>query len=202
MLELFEFPPTRSNRAKWAFEETGVKYTSRMVDLMTSEQESPEYKVIHPLGHVPSYQSPGFTMHESVAIVLQLLDEHPQAGLAPMIGTPERAAYYQWSVFAAAELDHNLFDVMKHTMHLPDEKRNSAIADRARDNFNARAHVLAGALENQDYLLGSEFSGADINIGYCCNWAAYTGMLDSHPSLIEYYSRLESRPAFKKVFTK
>ena len=201
MLELFEFPPTRSNRAKWAFEEIGVDYTSNMVDLMTNEQQSPEHKVFHPLGHVPVYKSPGFAIHESVAIVLQLLDEHPESGLAPEIGTSERAVYYQWSVFAVAELDHNLFDVMKHTMHLPEDKRNTVIADRARDNFTARALVLCDSLENQDYLLGSEFSGADINIGYCMNWAAYTGMLDSHPILVNYYSKLQSRDAFKKVFT-
>ena len=75
MPELFEFSPTRSNRAKWALEELGVEYTSRVVSFPEEEQRSAKYKAIHPLGHVPAFRTNDYTMHESVAIVLQLLDE-------------------------------------------------------------------------------------------------------------------------------
>ena len=200
MAELFEFPPTRSNRAKWALEELGLDYTSRMVSFPKGEQQSQEYKTIHPLGHVPAYRTDDYTMHESVAIVLQLLDEHPASGLAPAPGTPERAAYYQWSVFSCAELDPALFDVMKHTMHLPEEQRVPEIAQRAREAFVARGDLLSDALEDRDYLLGTGFSGADIVLGYSCNWAAYTGLIENHPVLVAYYARLQQRPAFQRVF--
>ncbi len=202
MQELFEFPPTRSNRAKWAFEELGVDYASRTVNLMEGEHHSAEYKSVHPLGFVPAYRTDDYTMFESVAIVLQLLDEHPGAGLAPAVGTPERAAYYQWSVFSCSELDPALFDVMKHTMHLPDEQRVPEIAQRGRELFAARGDMLSKTLEDRDYVLGSEFSGADIVMGYSCNWAAYTGLIENHPTLTAYYARLEQRPAFRKVFSK
>lgn len=201
MPELYEFPPTRSNRAKWALEELGVDYTSRTVSFPKGEQRSEEYKAIHPLGHVPAYRTDAYTMHESVAIVLQLLDEYPGAGLAPTIGTAERAAYYQWSVFSCSELDPNLFDVMKHTMHLPEEHRVPEIAQRGRERFAARGEVLSKALEGRDYLLGSAFSGADIVLGYSCNWAAYNGLIENHPTLVAYYARLQRRPAFQKVFS-
>jgi glutathione S-transferase len=62
--------------------------------------------------------------------------------------------------------------------------------------------MLSKVLESRDYLLGSKFSGADIVFGYCCNWAAYTGLIENHPTLVTYYARLQQRPAFKKVFTK
>lgn len=201
MPELYEFPPTRSNRAKWALEELGLDYTSRVVSFPNGEQQAEEYKAIHPLGHVPAYRTDAYTMHESVAIVLQLLDEHPQAGLAPALGTPERAAYYQWSVFSCAELDPHLFDVMKHTMHLPEEQRVPKIAQRGRERFAARGKILSQALQGREYLLGSEFSGADIVLGYSCNWAAYTGLIENHPTLVAYYARLQQRPAFQKVFS-
>ena len=153
------------------------------------------------LGHVPAYRTDGYTMYESVAIVLQLIDEYPEKGLAPGAGTPERANYYQWSVFACSELDPNLFDVMKHTMHLPEEQRVPEIAQRGRERFAARGEVLSKALDGRDYLLGSEFSGADIVLGYSCNWAAYTGLIENHPTLVAYYARLQQRPAFQKVFS-
>jgi glutathione S-transferase len=88
MPELFEFPPTRSNRAKWALEELGADYTSHIVSFPEGKQQATSYKAIHPLGHVPAYRSDAYTMHESVAIVLQLIDEHPDSRLAPQSAQP------------------------------------------------------------------------------------------------------------------
>ncbi len=201
MAELFEFPPTRSNRAKWALEELGVDYTSRLVSFPKQEHHSVEYKTIHPLGRVPAYRTDSYTMWESVAIVLQILDEYSDRGLAPAMGTPERAAYYQWSVFSCAELDPSLLDVMKHSMHLPEDQRVAEIERRGRQRFTACGAVLSTALHHRDYLLGTRFSGADIVLGYSCNWAAYTGMLENHPALVAYYERLQQRPAFQRVFS-
>lgn len=200
MPHFFEFPPTRSNRVKWALKELAVEYTSCPVDLRKAEQREASYQEIHPLGHVPAYRTEGYTMHESVAIVLQLVDEHPQQGLAPAVGTAGRAAYYQWCVFGCAELDPALSDVMLHTMHLPVEQRVAAIELRARERFAARAVALSKALTGQEYILGDAFSAADIVLGYCCNWAAYTGVLKDHPQLVAYFDRLRERPAFKAVF--
>ena len=94
MLELCEFPPTRSTRAKWALEELGLDYSSRLVSFPNGEQDFADYKLVHPLGHVPAYRTENYTMHDSVAIVLQLLDENPAAGLAPAPGSSDPAAYY------------------------------------------------------------------------------------------------------------
>ena len=89
---------------------------------------------------------------------------------------------------------------MKHTMHLPEEQRVPEIARRGRERFATRGEVLSNALEGRDYLLGSNFSGADIVVGYSCNWAAYTGLIENHPTLVAYYARLQQRPAFQRVF--
>lgn len=201
MSTLFEFPPTRSNRAKWALEELGVDYSSEMINLTEGRQRESRFTSIYPLGVVPVWSTDSFTIGESVAITLQLIDELPESGLAPVIGTPERARYYQWSVFASSELDPALSDVMWHSMHLPENERVAAIAERGRERFAARALMLSKTLENSAFLLGEKFSGADIAIGYCCNWAEYTGLLQNHPILVNYYQRLQQRPAFQKVFT-
>ena len=77
MTTLYEFPPTRSQRAKWALEELGVAYTSHVVNLGEGQQNSDDYRAIHPLGVVPALQTDHYTIFESVAIVLQVIDEHP-----------------------------------------------------------------------------------------------------------------------------
>ncbi|WP_299668447.1 glutathione S-transferase family protein [uncultured Ruegeria sp.] len=198
---LFEYPPTRSNRAKWALEELGVSYDKYLVSFPSGEQSSPEYRKVHPLGKVPAYGLNGEIIFESIAIVMKLLDDHPEAGLAPSPTSPKRGLYYQWCVFAGSEMDHNLFDVMKHTMHLPNEVRNSEISERGKARLEECSRVISAALDQQDFLLGDSFSGADIAIGYCLNWMAYTGLLKDHPRLVEYYALLEMRPAFERVFT-
>ncbi len=99
MTELYEFPPTRSQRAKWVLEELGIEYASHIINLPEGQQNSDAYRAIHPLGVVPALKTATYTMFESVAMVLQLIDEHPEKHLAPAVGTPERAHYYQRCVF-------------------------------------------------------------------------------------------------------
>ncbi|MDH3581021.1 MAG: glutathione S-transferase [Hyphomicrobiales bacterium] len=91
MIELYEWPPVRSQRAKWALEELGLDYSSTLVNLLEGEQNSESYRAIHPLGVLPALKTDAYTIFESVAIVTQLIDEHPDKKLAPAVGTPERA---------------------------------------------------------------------------------------------------------------
>ena len=200
MPELYEFPPTRSQRAKWALEELGIEYTSHLVDLQNGQQDSDAYRAIHPLGVVPALKADHYTMFESVAIVLQLIDEHPEKKLAPGIGTPERARYYQWSVFACAELDPPVIEVFENTMRLPEEQRDAKLAARGRSDFATRADILSTVLSDRDYLLGSDFSGADILIGHSCFMATFTGLIGDFPVLEAYYGRLQQRPGHQRAY--
>ena len=204
--ELYEWPPTRSQRAKWALEELGIGYSSRLIDLQEGKQDSAAYRAIHPLGVVPALKTDSYTMFESVAIVLQLIDEHPEKNLAPPVGTPERAAYYQWSVFACAELDPAVMMFFDNTMRPPEYMRppgarhDPALADRGRGDFAVRADILSKALSGRDYLLGSEFSGADILIGHSCFMATFTKLIGDFPILKSYHERLQQRPGDQRAY--
>ena len=163
MIELCEWPPTRSQRAKWALEELGIAYSSRMINMPEGEQDSDAYRAVHPLGVVPALVTDSYTMFESVAIVLQLIDEHPEIKLAPAVGTAQRATYYQWSVFACAELDPPIMMFFDNSMrpleHMrpPGTPHDAKLAERGRSDFAIRAGILSTALSERDYLLGSEF---------------------------------------------
>jgi len=200
MNTLYEFPPTRSQRPKWALEELDLEYNSKPVDLREGNHKSDDYLSVHPLGLVPAYEGEGYTLLESVAIVLQLLDENHGAKLAPTIGSSQRAKYYQWCLFGPAELDGPLSAVTANELLLPEENRDAVAAKRGREHFAQRADFLSSALKDQDYLLGSNFSGADIVIGYNCFWATFTGLLDAYPVLQAYLARLQDRPAFQRAF--
>lgn len=206
MRTLYEWPPVRSQRARWVLEELGVDYDSHKVDLIDGEQDSDSYRAIHPLGVVPALRTDAYTIFESVAIVLQLIDEHPESGLAPAVGAPERAYYYQWSVFACAEIDPAVMAVFDNTMrplehmHPPGTPHDPALAARGRADFGQRAEAVSAALADRDYLLESGFSGADILIGHSCFMATHTGLIGDFPVLESYYARLQERPAHRRAY--
>ena len=206
MPQLYEFPPTRSQRAKWALEELGIEYLSRMINLQEGQQNSDAYRAIHPLGVVPALKTDNYTIFESVAIVLQLIDEHPEKKLAPAVGTPERAIYYQWSVFACAELDPPIMMFFDNTMRPLEymrpagEQHDAKLAARGRSDFATRADILSKILSDRDYLLGSDFSGADIVVGHSCFMATHMGLIGDYPILEAYYERLQQRPGHQRAY--
>ncbi len=206
MITLFEWPPTRSQRAKWVLEELGLDYESRLVDMPKGEQNSAEYRAVHPLGMVPALETGDYRMFESVAIVLQLIDEHPDRKLAPPPGSPQRAAYYQWCIFAGTEVDPAImlyFDnKLRPLEHLrpPATRHDPKFAERGRHDFVQRAKVLTQALETKDYLIADSFSGADILIGHSCFMAKVTGLIDDFPVLQRYYENLCQRPAHQRAY--
>ena len=200
MTELYECAPTRSQRAKWALEELGIAYSSHRINLHEGQQNSDAYRAIHPLGVVPALKTDTYTIFESVAIVLQLIDEHPEKKLAPAVGTAERAAYYQWSVFACAELDPAIMLVFDNTMRPPGGQHDAKLAARGRRDFAIRANMLSNVLSDRAYLLGSRFSGADILVGHSCFMATLTGLIGDYPMLETYYGRLRQRPGYQRAY--
>ncbi|MCG8356665.1 MAG: glutathione S-transferase family protein [Kiloniellales bacterium] len=206
MTELYEYPPTRSQRAKWALEELGLPYESHLVDLRRGQQNEDAYRAIHPLGVVPALKTDGYTIFESVAIVLQLIDEHPEKELAPAVGSPERAAYYQWCVFACAEVDPAVMMVFDNTMRElefmrpPGTPHDPKLAERGRYDFAVRAEILSKHLGDRDFMLGSVFSGADIVVGHSCFMAAFTRMIGDFSVLQGYYERVRQRPGYQRAY--
>jgi len=177
-----------------------------MINMHEGQQNSDAYRAIHPLGVVPALKTDNYTIFESVAIVLQLIDEHPEKNLAPAVGTPERAYYYQWSVFACAELDPPLMMFFDNTMrpleHMrpPGRQHDAKLAALGRGDFAIRAEILSKVLSDRDYLVGSSFSGADILVGHSCFMATHMGLIGDYPVLEAYYRRLQQRPGHQRAY--
>lgn len=125
---LYEMFPTRSQRVTWILEEIGCEYDTSMIDMRSGVHRAPEYTAVNPMNVVPTYQTSDYKIHESVAVVMQLIDEHADAGLAPAPGSPERANYYQWCVFGSAEMDFPIGLVTQNEMLLAEEERNASLA--------------------------------------------------------------------------
>ena len=64
-MKLYEFPPTRSIRARWTLQELGVDFQSITVDLLNGEHRSPQFLAINPAGKVPVLVDDGRVVTES-----------------------------------------------------------------------------------------------------------------------------------------
>jgi glutathione S-transferase len=200
-LTLFYVPFTRAGRARWMLEELGVPYAIEKIDVKARQNHSPEYLAVHPLGHVPALRdSDGdVTMFESAAICLYLADKYPDKELAPALGTPARAYYYQWMVYSMSELEPTVAGLAT-LAKIPEAERDPARVEAARARFATAAGVIQRHLEKSgtEFMLGNEFLAVDVMVAGVLGWAKVLGALDGHPGLVTYVKRCTSRPAFQR----
>ena len=108
MYQLHYFPANANAAPHMLLEEIGVKYDLVLVDRANNAQKSREYLKINPNGRIPTLVDGKLIVSEAAAIVLHLVDQHADAGLAPQVGTPERAKFYQWLTFLTNSLQEEL----------------------------------------------------------------------------------------------
>jgi glutathione S-transferase len=198
-MKLYYAPRSRSARPRWMLEEIGAPYDLVRLDLAKGEQKKPEYLKIHPHGAVPALSDGEVTLFESAAICAYLADKFPDKHLAPPLGSPARGYYYQWLIYSMATAEPAVLKVFLNTVMLPEAKRSVAAADEGRAQWAAVARVLEGALEGKGFLLGEQFSAADVMIGSIAGWANSMKLLEGFPQLQKYVAGLTSRPAFRRA---
>jgi glutathione S-transferase len=199
MITLYHAPQSRSVRPRWLLEELGTDFKIVPIDMSKQEHKSEAHLRIHPHGQVPALTDGDLTLIESAAICMYLADKFPAAKLAPALGTPERGRYYQWMVYCIATLEPPVLQVFMNTVMLPEVERSAAQETAGRAQFAEVAKVIAAGLGDRPYLLGNEFSAADVMIGSTLAWASFMGLLDGQPVLASYVERLTQRPAYQRM---
>ena len=115
---LHHAPRSRSSRILWLMEETGVPFEVAQHDFAKATHKDPAYLAINPAGKVPTLidrgpagdWSPPAVVTESAAICAYVADVLPEAGLAPPVGSRERAAYASWIGYCPSVLEPALSD--------------------------------------------------------------------------------------------
>ncbi len=185
-------------------EELGLTYELAPVSLAKGEHKQPDYlDNIHPHGLVPameaSLEDTRSRVIESAAICMHLADTNPTKHMAPSPGTRQRAYWYQWIVYAVANLDEALIPMLFHTTLLAPEQRKPEPVENGKKVWATAGPFLSQSVEGRQWLL-DHFSAADVVVGYDLQVASKIGLLAGFPPLEEYFARLSARPAYKKVF--
>jgi glutathione S-transferase len=195
MVQLYGSSMSRAGRSLWALEETGVKFEQVLV----AETRKPEYLRINPNGHVPALDDNGTVLWESMAINLYVAEKYGKAPLWP--STVEgHGACYQWSLWCMTEVETPLLDIVYHRMMLPAEQRDETVALAGIEKLKAPLKVLDDHLRKSDYLLGKEFTIADLNVATVLSIEQYIQLdLSATPRAKKWLQKCLERPAHQRV---
>lgn len=195
MLKIYGYPNTRSLRATWMAEELGLDYAYQLVDLMQGDARKPDYLSVNPAGKVPALESEGAFIAESLAIINFLAGLKPDMELVPFSSTYRRARYDQWCSFALTELEQPLWTISKHKFALPKERRCAPIIETAAWEYQQALALFSEGLAEHDFILGEQFSGADILLAHGLFWGMAFKQPIEQENLRAYIGRAGVRPA-------
>ena len=198
MIKLYFAPRTRSVRILWLLEELGLPYELERVDFQPPATNF--FAQSTPLGKLPTIEDGDVVMCESGAIVEYILERYGDGRLAPPVGSRERAAFLQWLHFSESTAFPPLGIVVWLTRYREDAEHHAVILEDARARAASGLDFLESQIGQNAYLVGDEFSAADIMMGFTLIAARAVAVLgERHPRLIAYLSRLLERPALQKV---
>lgn len=197
MLTLYHSPMARSARIYWLLEELGVPYDLRRVDFVQPERP---FSQSTPTGKVPTLTDGDVTIFESGAILEYVLERYGDGRLAPPVGSPLRGPFLQWVHFAESTAFMGIATIAWHRMRRKDADQMPAAMADYEAWATAALDVVERALAEGPYLLGAEFSAADVMLGYTVQIAQWFGLVgDGRPRTAAWLERLAARPAFQKT---
>jgi glutathione S-transferase len=200
MIKLYYAPRTRSIRVLWLLEELGLPYELEVVEFVPPAKNFFTQRT--PLRKLPTIEDGDIVMCESGAILEYILERYGEGRLAPPVGSPNRAAYLQWMHFAESTAFPPLGIMVWTLLYRDDAAEHVSLIEDARGRAASGLDFLESGLGEKPYLLGDEFSAADIMTGFTLGVARALGVLDERtPRLLAYAGRLEARPAYQKALT-
>src|SRR5688572_2002577 len=192
-ITLFHAAPSRSSIARWILEEVGEPYALHVLKLMDGEQRRPDYLAINPMGKVPALKHGDVIVTEAAAICTYLADAFPKAGLSIPIGDPRRGVYLKWLFFSPGCLEPAITD---RAFPRTEQPRRGMLGY---GDFDTVMTVLANAVAKGPYLMGEQFTAADVVIGSTLRWGMMFGLLPKRAEFVDYVERLEERPALQRA---
>jgi glutathione S-transferase len=196
-LRIYGIARTRAFRALWMAEELGLAFEHLPIEIGPGGARSPEFAKLNPNGRLPFIVDGDFVLFESLAITLYLAKKHSSGRLYPASPQGEALAW-QWSFWAISEVDRGVNIWSLHAVRLPAQERNTALRDEALKVIEAPFKVLDAAVTENPYLLGDEFTVADLNVAAVISRAVDMD-LSALPRLKAWLTRCLDRPAARKA---
>lgn len=186
---------SRAARALWIVHELDIPFEHVAVEM--KDLKGAEFLKVNPNGKVPALADGDFKLFESMAINLYLAAKHSKDGFMPS-SLEDQALVWQWSFWGMTEVERHLLTILIDMfMTAPDKRKPEAVAE-AQKALPKPFAVLNGALEGRDYLLGSTFTVADLNLASIFSWAKPIKFdFAPYPNAGAWLDRCLARPGYK-----
>lgn len=178
MLKLYAGARSRASIVQWYLEELSVPYELVMLDLAAGEHRQDAFLAINPFGKVPAIVDGDLKLWESGAILMYLAEKY-----AKITSVETRTVLNQWVLFGNSTLFTGVF------METAREKEMPRLMT-----------ALNNIFEKQPFIMGKEFTVADVAVGSILCYIPIMLKLDlsAYPAVLDYMKRMTERDGFKK----
>jgi glutathione S-transferase len=205
MIALHYYPSNASMIPHILLEELGVPYERVLVDRTVNAHKEPAYLRLNPNGLMPVLTDGDLVLYETAAICLHLCDTHPQAQLAPPLGSAERAHFYKWLMWLTNTLQATLivYFYPERWVHEGNAEGAAQVKARAEAKVGGFIDQLDAELARHQgaWFMGGSYTALDAYVLTLCRW---TRNFASSPArerstLGPYLQRMLARPAVQAV---
>ena len=205
-MQLHHFPSTASMVPHILLQELGTPFELVLVDRTQDVQKSAAYLRLNPNGLIPVLSDGDLVLYETAAICLHLCDTHPQAALAPPLGTPQRAHFYKWLMWLTNTLQSTLMIYFYPERWV--KAGNLSAQAEVKSHAEHRVRVLLDQLDTEfarhggPWLLGGVYTALDPYAFTLCRWTrgfALTAPARERRHLGPFLQRMLARPAVRRV---
>lgn len=197
---LYAAPGSASLCVHWLLLELQQPFELSLLDTANQQQKSAAYLKLNPAGRVPCLVVDGEPLAETAALLMLLAERHPEAGLAPPVGSAARGAYLQWMLWLANTL-MPAFRAWFYPAEPAGPEHEAAAKAQARAVIEAcweRADALFA--DGRPWLLGERQSAADFLFTMLMRWSRnMPRTAECWPRLAAYGERQRARPSLQAV---
>jgi glutathione S-transferase len=197
MITIYGSPRSSSGRCFWCLEEVGETYDAKPLNFKEGEHKSAAYLKINPNGKAPTLTDDDFVIWESIAINFYLAETYKPELLGS--GNKQHGLVQQWSLWGIAELQPPIINTFIQVIFVPDERRDNGAIEKAMAKIPGLLKVLNDALEGKNYLVGNDFTLADLNVASIASLCSEIKFdLTAYKNIQTWLTQISERPAFKK----
>ncbi|MEO0399617.1 MAG: glutathione S-transferase family protein [Pseudomonadota bacterium] len=189
---LYHDPMSRGGTTLWMNEELRAPCKIELIDIQKGQQKRASYLGVNPMGKVPTLVHGDVVVTEAAAICAYLADAFPGPGLSPPLNDRNRGIYYRWMFFAPSCVEPMMMDKLS----------GNGTPEPASSGYGKEEDVLAAlrsAIDGKSFVLGDQFSAADVVLGSTIDFAIRFKGIKPEPVFTDYVSRLKERPAARRA---
>ncbi len=173
MYRLHYYPGNASFAPHALLRELGVAFELELVDRARDAHKGAAYRALNPTGRIPVLVDGDLVLFETAAICLHLVDRHPEAGLAPAPGTPERAHFYKWLIYMTNTVQPEVLMYYYSARYTTDPRGAGAVKEAATRRLGEWFSVIEDALGQGPYFMGERFGVLDIFLTMLARWGRF-----------------------------